>query len=316
MSFLSPAWLVALVLPLVLLVGYVVAQVQRRGYAVRLADLDLLDEVVPDKPGWRRHLPAALLTLSMIALPLGLARPAIDRSVPDERASVILAVDTSLSMAADDVDPDRIGAAKEAAATFLDGIPDAVRVGLVSFSGSAQPILSPTADHDLVLAAIEQLRLGEGTAIGEAILASLDMVDGLRTATGEDDVPATIVVLSDGETTQGTPDEVAVEEAVEADVPVSTIAFGTSRGEVTLPDGQVVPVPVNAEALRGLADAGGGVFFEALTTDELSAAFDDLGSSVGRTTEQREIGSWFLAPALVATGVAALASLRWFARLP
>lgn len=315
MSFLSPAWLFALVLPLVLAAGYVVAQIQRRGFAVRLADLELLDEVAPNRPGWRRHLPAALLIVSMIALPLGLARPALDRLVPDERASVILAVDTSLSMGAADVEPDRIGAAKVAAASFLDELPDAVRVGVVSFSGSAQAVLSPTADHDLVLAAVQQLRLGEGTAIGEAILASLEMIEAVRAET-DDEVPATIVVLSDGDTTEGTPDEVAVAEAVAAEVPVSSIAFGTNDGEVLLPDGQIVPVPVNVPALRELADAGGGVFFEAATSAELSSAFDDLGSSVGRTTEQREIGSWFVATALVATAAAALASLRWFARLP
>jgi Ca-activated chloride channel family protein len=315
MDLLSPWWLLALVVPLIAGIGYLVAQRRRSGLAVRLADLDLIDEVAPDRPGWRRHVPAALMVAALVALPIGLARPTVDRSVPDERASVVLAVDTSLSMAADDVDPDRITAAKEAASAFLDGIPDGVRVGVVAFAGSAQPVLSPTSDHALVLAAIDGLRLGEGTAIGEAILASLDLVDGVREAAGED-VPATVVVLSDGETTQGTPDEVAVRQAIEAGVPVSTIAFGTSEGEVELPDGQVVPVPVNADALRSIAAAGDGVFFEAVTSDELAAAFGDLGSSVGRTTEQREIGTWFVAAGLVAAGAAALTSLRWGARLP
>ncbi|MEO1062302.1 MAG: VWA domain-containing protein [Actinomycetota bacterium] len=315
MRFLSPWWLLALLVPLVVAIVYVVAQRQRRGYAVRLADLELLDEVVPDRPGWRRHLPAIVLGIALVAMAVGLARPSIDRTVPDDRSTVVLAVDTSLSMAATDVDPDRLTAAKDAARVFLDELPDEVKVGLVAFSGVAQPVLSPTSDHDLVAAAVDGLRLGEGTAIGEAVFAGLDLIEAVR-EDAEDPVPATIIVLSDGETTQGRPDELAVDEATEREVPVSTIAFGTADGVVTVPDGQQVAVPVNAEALEAIAERGGGAFFEALTLDELRNAFGDLGSSVGRTTEAREVGWWFVAAGLIAAGLAALASIRWFARVP
>ncbi len=315
MRFLSPWWLLALLVPAVVGLVYVVAQRQRRGYAVRLADLELLDEVVPDRPGWRRHLPAAVLGLALAAVAVGLARPSVDRTVPDDRSTVILAVDTSLSMAADDVDPDRLTAAKQAARVFLDELPDEVKVGLVSFSGIAQPVLSPTSDHDLVASAVDGLRLGEGTAIGEAVFTGLAMIEAVRQDSDEP-VPATIVVLSDGETTQGRPDAEAVDEAREADVPVSTIAFGTEDGIVTVPDGDRVPVPVNAAALEAIAERGGGAFFEALTFDELRNAFGDLGSSVGRTTEPREVGRWFVVVGLLAAGLAALASIRWFARVP
>lgn len=315
MRFLSPWWLLALLVPLAVALVYVVAQRQRRGYAVRLADLELLDEVVPDRPGWRRHLPAIVLGVALVGMAIGLARPSIDRTVPDDRSTVVLAVDTSLSMAATDVDPDRLTAAKDAARVFLDELPDEVKVGLVAFSGIAQPVLSPTSDHGLVASAVDGLRLGEGTAIGEAVFAGLDLIEAVREGS-EEPVPATIVVLSDGETTQGRPDELAVDEASEREVPVSTIAFGTADGVVTVPDGQQVPVPVNAEALEAIAERGGGAFFEALTLDELRSAFGDLGSSVGRTTEAREIGRWFVAAGLVAAGLAALASIRWFARIP
>lgn len=315
MRFLSPWWLLALLVPLAVGLVYLIAQRQRRGYAVRLADLELLDEVVPDRPGWRRHLPAAVLGLALVAVAVGLARPSVDRTVPDDRSTVILAVDTSLSMAATDVDPDRLTAAKQAARVFLDELPDEVKVGLVSFSGIAQPVLSPTSDHELVASAVDGLRLGEGTAIGEAVFTGLALIETVRQDSDEP-VPATIVVLSDGETTQGRPDEQAVDEARDAEVPVSTIAFGTEDGVVTVPDGQEVPVPVNAAALEAIAERGGGAFFEALTFDELRTAFDDLGSSVGRTTEPREVGRWFVVAGLVAAGLAALASIRWFARVP
>ncbi|MEM8902313.1 MAG: VWA domain-containing protein [Actinomycetota bacterium] len=315
MSFLSPWWLLLLAVPLLVGLVYVVAQRQRRGYAIRLADLQLLDDVVPDRPGWRRHVPAVLLCVALTALAVGLARPSLDRTVPDDRSTVILAIDTSLSMGATDVDPDRLSAAKDAATVFLDELPDEVRVGLVSFSGTAVSVLSPTRDHELVAAAVSGLGLGEGTAIGEAVFTGLGMVEELREAT-EEEVPATIVVLSDGETTQGRPDEQAVDAATDAGVAVSTIAFGTEDGIVTLPDGSQEPVPVNARALEAIAERGEGAFFEALTFDELRDAFDDLGSSVGRRTEAREIGRWFVVGGLVVAGLAALGSIRWFARIP
>ena len=166
-----------------------------------------------------------------------------------------------------------------------------------------------------LMAAVDGLRLGEGTAIGEAVFTGLAMIEAVRQDSDEP-VPATIVVLSDGETTQGRPDAEAVDEAREADVPVSTIAFGTEDGIVTVPDGDRVPVPVNAAALEAIAERGGGAFFEALTFDELRNAFGDLGSSVGRTTEPREVGRWFVVVGLLAAGLAALASIRWFARVP
>ncbi len=319
MSFLSPAWLAALAAPLVIAVAYAVAQRRRSGYAVAFADVELLDEVAPEQPRWRRHLPALGWILALVALVLGLARPAVARTVPEERATVILALDVSLSMASEDVDPTRFAVAQEAADTFLDRLPEGIRVGLVAFAGQAQPLVAPTVEREAVEAAIDNLRLGEGTGIGEAVFVSLGLIDTERTlAEGEDggDVPASIVVLSDGETTMGRPDAEAVAAALDAEVPVNTIAFGTDAGTVTLPDGQVVPVPVNEVALRRIADDAGGVFFEALTADELEEAFGDLGSSVGQAEEDREIDTVFLATALALGSLAAAASVAWFARLP
>lgn len=314
MSFLSPWWLLALVVPVVLLVVFGVSQSRRRGYAVRLADLDLLDEVAPDRPGWRRWLPVAFFTLALVALVVALARPAIERPVVEERASVILAMDVSLSMAAQDVDPDRITTAKDAAVEFLADLPEGLRVGLVAFSGSAQPLVPPTTDRSVLSSAVRGLRLGEGTAIGEAIFSSLELITADREQVG-DDAPGTIIILSDGETTMGRPDAQAVAAANEAGVAVSTIAFGTESGFVTV-EGQVVPVPVDAAALDQIAEVGGGVAFEALDAGELLDAFGDLGGSVGRTTEDREIGNWFLAAGLFIAAAAAVTSIIWFSRLP
>ncbi len=315
MELTEPVWLWALFVPFAVAVLYAVALATRRGLAVRLADLELLDAVAPDRSGWRRHLAVAVLVVGLVALVIGLTRPVIDRSVPDERATVVLAVDVSLSMSAADVEPDRLDAAQDAARTFLDELPEGIGTALIAFAGNAQPLVAPTDDRDVVRAALGGLRLGEGTAIGEAIFVALDLVAEEEAQADGAEVPAQIIVLSDGETTVGRDDADAVAAANEAGITVSTIAFGTDSGVVRLPDGTVVPVPVDADALRSIAEEGGGVFFEALTADELDDAFGDLGSSVGRTTEERDISTPFLAAGLVAAGLAAAASLWWFGRL-
>lgn len=315
MSFLSAARLWLLVLVLAVAVGYIVQQRRRRHYAVRFTNLDLLDKVMPKRPGWRRHIPAAALLLALVSLVTAFAQPARDVEVPRERATVVMAIDVSLSMEATDVDPTRLAAAKEAAASFVDLLPDRLNLGLVAFSGVAQVLVAPTADHELVKRSIESLSLGPRTAVGEAVFLALASIASVPLGAEEAPPPGRIVLMSDGETTVGRPNELAAQAAVEADVPVYTIAFGTDSGTVAV-EGRLVPVPVNRDALRRLADSTGGNAFEAASSSELREVYADIGSSIGFVTEPEDISAVFAGIALAFALAGAVASLFWFSRLP
>jgi Ca-activated chloride channel family protein len=316
-SFLSPWRLLLLVAVLALGTLYVAFQWRRSKYAVRFTNLDLLSTVAPKRPGWRRHLTAVVQLLALAALVLAFAQPTHETKVPRERATVMMALDVSISMQADDVSPDRISAAQAAATSFLDDVPEAVNVGLVTFAGTARVEVAPTTDREAVATAIEQLQLREGTAIGDAIDASLDALQSVPESPDGEPVPAVIVVMSDGSTTMGVPNEQATDSAIEQGVPVSTIAFGTEEGTVTIPEtGELVRVPVDPEALAAIAAATGGTSYEAATEGELTDVYASIGSSVGYDTIDTEITEWFVAGALLGFLAAAGLALAWTNRIP
>ncbi|GAA5143224.1 VWA domain-containing protein [Nocardioides marinquilinus] len=320
LSLASPTWLLLLVPVAVLLVVYVVMQARRTRYAVRFAALPMLEKVMPRRPSWRRHLPAALLLITFVALCVAAARPQVDEQVPRERATVIVTVDVSLSMMAVDVEPDRLTAAREAAKDFVDGLPDGFNVGIVSFAGAATVLAEPSPDHQAAIDALDRLELDEGTAIGDGVLTSLAQIEataGSDAAVDEngDPIPAHVVLLSDGTNTVGSSVDQATAKAEEDGVPISTIAYGTATGTVEV-DGQIVPVPVDEPALAALAEATGGTGYEAESAGELDEVYDDIQSSIGYTTEQRDITPWFVAGSLLLGLLAAALSLVWFARLP
>jgi Ca-activated chloride channel homolog len=315
MTFLAQSRLWLLVGVAALLMIYVVAQRRRSRYAVRFTNLALLDAVAPERPGWRRHVPAALFGLMLVLLVTGFARPATDVEVPRERATVIIALDTSLSMEATDVTPNRLNAAKQAAVAFVGRLPQTFNVGLVSFSGQANIVVPPTTDRSTITDAIDRLRLGPATAIGEGIYASLDAVRSLDVQAIDDPPPARIVLLSDGANTAGRPLDEASAAAVASQIPVSTIAYGTPMGTIRS-ENRLIPVPVDADALREVADVTRGTFAEAATGEELEQVYADLGSSIGYRTEEREITAWFIGLGLLTATAAAAASLAWFSRLP
>jgi len=310
MSFASPARLWLLVLVAALAVAYVLLQRRRSRYAVRLPGLALLAAVAP-RLGWRKHVASAALLLSMVGATAAFAEPRASVEVPREQATLVVALDVSLSMAATDVDPDRFTAAKAAAVDFVDGLPARFDVGLVAFSGTASVAVTPTQDHTAVTAAIEDLSLGNGTAIGEAVASSLTAVASTRT--GVEDVPAHVVLLSDGANTVGRSVGAAVQDAVAAGVPVSTIAYGTQEGEVQI-DRQRIRVPVDAPALAELAADTGGTAYEAASGDELEDVYDDIGSTVGTTTESREVSAGMAGLALLSAVGAGAAALAWSPR--
>jgi Ca-activated chloride channel family protein len=316
MTFLAPyrLWLFAAVA--VLVVVYALLQFRRRKYAVRFTNMALLDQVAPKRPGWRRHLPAIVFLMAISALVVGFAQPTKATKVPRERATIMMAIDTSLSMEATDVSPTRIKAAQAAAKEFVDQLPPRINLGLVSFNGNASVAVAPTTDRDAVKTAIDNLQLGERTAIGEAIFASLDAIKTVPTADGAD-VPARIVLMSDGTTTDGRSNDSGVAAAKEQKVPISTIAFGTDNGTITIPQEPLpIPVPVDKAALKSIASDTGGQYYSAASEGQLKAVYDNIGSSVGYDTEQREISTWFIGAALLLLIVTGGFSLLWFQRLP
>jgi Ca-activated chloride channel homolog len=289
---------------------------QRRRHVVRFTNVELLDVVAPRQPGWRRHVPAALFLVALAALILGFARPVRALRVGEERATVVLAIDTSLSMEADDVAPSRLEVAEEAGRQFVSDLPSGLDVGLVTFNGSTAIAVAPTEDREAVADAIDRLALGEGTAIGDAITTSLDAIERAPAGDDGEPAPARIVVMSDGETTMGTPNEEAAAAAAEAGVPVDTIAFGTPDGVIEDGTGGREPVPVQPEPLAEIARTTGGEAFEAGSLDELTEVYADIGRVVGHDTVQRDVSAWFVGFGIVLLGLTGVLSLVWSQRLP
>lgn len=320
LSFIDPSRLL-LLLGVGLLVGvYVAMQSRRKQYAVRFTNIALLDQVAPKRPGWRRHAAAAGFLLAVASLVVAFARPTHAARVPREEATIMLAIDTSLSMQATDVAPSRIKAVQDAARAFLAKVPRKINVGLVSFNGVAHVDVAPTTDRARLQTAIDSLRLGEQTAIGEAIFASLGAIDQFaRQTNGQTGVPvpARIVLMSDGETTTGRPNQDGVAAANQANVPITTIAFGTDNGTVMIPQSpNPIQVPVNRDALREIASATGGQYFAAASEGQLAKVYQDIGSQVGYETKQQEVTTWFIGAGLLFLLATAAMSLAWFARLP
>ena len=317
MTFQSPLWLFALLAVAALVALYVLLQLRRKAYAARFTNVALLGSIVPKRPGWRRHLAFGVVALGLAALVVSLAVPSAQVRVPRERATVMMALDVSLSMKATDIEPTRFQAMQKAATKFVDVLPGRINLGLVSFAGTASTLVTPTTDRPQVRAAIGNLHLAESTAIGEAIFTSLSAIENYQSSLqgkGEKAPPARIVLLSDGYNTVGRADTQAIAAAKAAHVPVSTIAFGTDYGTLTL-DGETVPVPVDRTTLRNIADETGGSYSEAATAQQLEQVYKNLGSEVGYATEPKDISPWFVRGGVLFALLGAALSLLWTNRL-
>lgn len=306
MTLQSPWWLLLLVPVAAVAALYVLQQRRRARYAVRFAAAPMLARLLPLSPGWKKHLPAAGLLLTFGLLSLAAARPETEMQVPREQATVMVVVDSSQSMQARDVEPSRIEAASVAAAAFIRDLPEDFAVGTVTFSDSATVLSPPTTDHERAAATLEDLPLRLQTAIGEGVFASLQQIRADWRVTGNDDIPARIVLLSDGQNTSGRSTTAAAVAAEELGVPVSTIAYGDTPSG----DGS------GAEALRDMAEASGGTAYTASSGEELAGVYDDVRTQLGWRTETREITPYVSAAALLAGLLAVGFAMRWSIRIP
>jgi Ca-activated chloride channel homolog len=312
-SFASPLYLAVLALVPLALAAHTVARRRARRYAVRFPALPTLAPLLPRVSTWRRRLPLGLFLAALAALGLALARPHATVAVPREQASIVLVTDVSRSMLADDVEPNRLEAARAAAKRFLEEVPDEARVGAVAFSTDPHTLEPPTDDRGEIEELLDSLDADGGTATGDALAAALGMLDDGPAATRP---PAAILLLSDGSTTTGRDPTDVARAAKRLHIPIHTVALGTDGATIETPTGAIVPVSPDPETMREIAELSGGRAFEADAADDLSHIYETVGSRVATKKEKREITVAFAAGGGLLLAAAAAFGLRATARLP
>ena len=355
MNFLAPQMLLGLLLVPVAIGFYLWAQRRRSKYAIRFTNLDLLANLTPRRPAWRRHLPPILYLGAIAALLIGLARPTMVIATPREDATVILAMDVSGSMRATDVSPTRLDAAKASALSFIAQLPEGVRVGIVSFASEPVTLVSPTADRTQLKNAIDGLTARDGTAMGDALMQVLDIAEKIQKENAETpdasaspspaatpgasaapdasaqpttptDEPSgqplvAAILLSDGAQSVGKAQPLeAARRAKTLGVPIYTIALGTPDGEVEVQDdlGRMVTleVPPDTETLAQIASLTGGTNFTAPTAADLASVYANLESRIGHIEERQEVTFALVGAGLLLVVLGAGLSAVWFGRLP
>ncbi len=315
MSFAAPTWLLLLLLAPLALVAYLRARRRSKRYAVRFTALPTLQEAVAaaGPPSWMRHVPAALALAAMALLAVAVARPRMSYRAPVGQASMVLVTDHSGSMAATDVQPTRLAAAQKAANTFIDQLPNTVRVGSIGFSSAPDAVQQPVADHAAGRALIDGETPGGGTDTGDALQLALQLLRGNK----PHHPPAAVVLLSDGAANAG-PDPVGVaQQAGHEKIPIYTVALGTADGTLSDPNtGLSVPVPPDPQLMQQIAQASSARAFNAQSADQLSSIYQHLGSQLGSVARKREITVVFAAGGLLLLLLAGVGSVRWFGRLP
>lgn len=351
MGVLWPVFLLLLAaLPLIVLF-YVLALKRRRRFAVHYSSLSLIAQAMPGGIRWRRHLPFVLALLAVALLVLALSRPYADVTVASSRTTVILALDVSLSMCADDIDPNRLTVAQEAAVRFIEGQESDTRVGIVAFAGFAQLIVPPTTDRDALVEAVANLTTARRTAVGSAIVRSLDALSEVNPAIAPVNVnvpavseaepipeeslqPDVIVLLTDGANTRGVRPLDAARAARDRGVQVYTIGFGTASPAVL----QCTPEQLGGEELPfrggGFGGFGGGrisgnflsldertlsrvaevteaEYYLAGSADELFEVFSEIPVQIEKKKVRMEVSAVLTAISAVLALCAGALALRW-----
>ena len=316
LQFLAPSRLWFLLL-IPALVALYLLMVRRKRARTRQVGQTMLDLVIPRETPWRRHLAVGLSILSLLTLTLAFAKPKDQVAVPRERATIVVAIDVSLSMEATDVQPTRLEAAKGAAADFVRSLPPKFNVSLVTFAMSATTLVPPTTDRGAVTAAIATLQPQQGTAIGEGIYTSLAALTQVPPNPSDPKavVPARIVLLSDGKTQVGRASDQAARDSRDQKVPIYTIAYGTEDGYIEV-GGRREPVPVDRNELARVSKITNGEAYTATSAGELKSVYKDIGSSVGKEKVDKEVTSRYAGFGLGFAILAALGMISLGARWP
>ncbi len=338
MSFIWPLmlWLL-LLLPLFVLL-YLRLQRRRRGLAARYGSLGLAREAAGTgrrRFGWRRHLPPALFLLGLALLLTALARPQAVVSLPRSEGTVILAFDVSGSMAADDLKPSRMAAAKAAARDFVQRQPPTVQIGVVAFSDGGLAVQAPTADQAAILAAIDRLAPARGTSLANGILASLTTIaaggsQATRFYSNLTPVPtptptpvpkgtytpAAIVLLTDGESNIPPNPLAAAQVAADRGVRIYTVGIGSAAGTTLHIEGFNVHTRLDEATLRQISQLTDGAYYNAEDEQDLRAIYENLGSQLVVKPERTEVTSLFAGAGLLVLLLGGACSLLWFGRLP
>ena len=345
MSFIWPSmlWLLAL-LPL-LVALYVWLLRKKRKTTVRLASVQVAKLALGSGPGWRRHVPPALLLVAVAAGLFAVARPTATITLPLSERTIMLAMDVSGSMRAEDVKPNRLVASQEAARTFVKALPREVKVGIVSFAGTAAVVQAPTTSRDDVLAAIDRFQLQRGTATGSGIILSLatlfpdhgieiQQITGQRNFPGKplgkdskDDKPkftpvqpgsyqsAAVIMLTDGQRTTGPDPLDAAKMAAERGIRVYTVGIGTTGGETIGFEGWSMRVRLDEETLKNISILTHGEYFYAGTAEDLKKVYEGLSSRMVVERKETEISAIFAALGALLSVLAAGLSVWWFGRV-
>jgi Ca-activated chloride channel family protein len=332
-------WLLLVVPALVLL--YLWLLHRRKKTAVRFASVALVKQALGKGPGWRRHVPPVLMLLAVTTLLLATARPMAVLKLPSNQETIILAMDVSGSMRAADVQPNRLVASQEAAKAFVSGLPRSVRIGVVSFAGTAAVVQAPTFSREDVFAAIDRFQLQRGTAIGSGIVLSLatlfpdegidlSQITGARPMPpGPNDKPkkiiqpvepgsyssAAIILLTDGQRTTGPDPMEAAKMAAERGVRVYTVGIGTKNGEIIGFEGWSMRVRLDEETLKSIANFTRANYFYAGTAEDLKQVYEGLSSRLVVETKETEVTALFAAAGAALAVLAAALSVWWFGRV-
>jgi Ca-activated chloride channel family protein len=327
----------ALLLVPLLIIAYVLIQRRKRKYALRYASLSLVREAMGPGPGIRRHIPPALFLAGIAIAIFATARPSTSVLLPLPQGTIILTIDVSGSMRADDLKPSRLEAAKAAARAFVDKQPRHVRIGVVSFSGSASIVQAPTTDRDTITAAIGRLSTQRATAIGSAILTSLEALAEqpgvkptpysgvLQSLPSPTAIPtpmargayasAAIILLSDGQSNTGPQPLKVVKQATDRGVRVYTVGVGTPEGSIQNFEGRSIRVRLDEDTLKKIAEETDATYVKADTETDLRQIYENLSNSIVFQVEKTEVTAGFTGLAALVLIAAAILSLMWFNRL-
>jgi Ca-activated chloride channel homolog len=346
MTFLWPEMLWLLLIVPALVAAYFYLLRRKRDTALRYASLSMVKDAIGTGQRFRRHVPALLFLIALIAMIVAIARPAAVVTLPSQHRTIILAMDVSGSMRATDVQPNRITAAQNAAKGFVVDQPSNVRIGVVSFAGTAAVVQAPTQNRDDIIAAIDRFQLQRATAIGSGIIVSLatifpdagiDVSSLIYGRNGPRGVPldqavkaekkefkpvppgsyssAAIILLTDGQRTTG-PDSIeAAQMAADRGVRIFTVGFGTKSGETIGFEGWSMRVRLDEETLKTIASLTRGEYFYAGTATDLKKVYETLNSRFLLEKKDMEISALFAAGAAVAALFSAALSLLWFNRI-